>query len=294
MRHAANDGFMYGNGQIRNDILIPRYYDPRIKTELLPLSKKYDLRSIDGHIDAEHIQHNHGSYIPKIYYGTGPIPYVRTSDIANWEIKASPKHGIPIEVYASYKEKQDVQPDDIIFVHEGTYLIGSAAMVTEYDGPMLYQHHLAKFRVLSGSPFDPYFFLAALGSPPVQRQIRSKQFTADTIDSVVGRIGEVVIPVPKDKDRLNEIQNDAKSFILGRAIRKEQLSHALRNIDEWLRKKNNESLDTIFGWIPSAVYSGKTAFLGYRSSHVSFLFSTKDIANDVIIPKYYDPTSTLR
>jgi type I restriction enzyme M protein len=226
MRHKANQGFILTNRDIKRDILIPRYYDPRIEEELHALSADNRLVSIDLCVSQGQMLHNHGDYIPKIYYGTGPIPYIRTSDIANWELKASPKHGIPIEVYEEYKDGQDVKPEDIFFVHEGSYLIGSVGMVTVYDGPLLYQHHLSKFRVLPTAPFGPYFFLAAVESPPVQRQIRSKQFSADIIDSVVGRIGEVVIPVPKDEERLQQIEADVKNAILGRA----KASHELQKL----------------------------------------------------------------
>jgi hypothetical protein len=163
-------------------------------------------------------------------------------------------------------------------------------MVTSFDGPVLYQHHLAKFRVESTAPFGPYFFLAALGSPTVQRQIRSKQFTADTIDSVVGRVGEVVIPIPKDKKRLDVIENIAKGAILGRAKRREQLSYGLRSIDQWLRGEPLGELESIFAWEPSEVYQGVTAFLGYRSSFVAFSHGVNEVKNGILLPKYYDPT----
>jgi type I restriction enzyme M protein len=91
-------------------------------------------------------------------------------------------------------------------VHEGTYLIGTAAMVTPYDGPILFQHHLAQFRVLNGAPIGPYFLLAALESPIVQKQVRAKQFSADIIDSIVGRLGEVKIPVPTTPDTIQSIE----------------------------------------------------------------------------------------
>ena len=38
--------------------------------------------------------------------------------------------------------------------------------------------------------------VACFLAPIVQRQIRSKQFTADIIDSIVGRLQEVVLPIP--------------------------------------------------------------------------------------------------
>jgi type I restriction enzyme M protein len=142
---ARNQGFLLDISDIQRDILIPRYYDPRLKSSLEALADACDFVTLDDLTKAGELSHDHGSYVPKIYYGTGPYPYIRTSDLANWEIKASPKHGVPESVYQEYVEKQGVQPGDIFFVHEGTYLIGTTAMVTPYDGPLLYQHHLAKF-----------------------------------------------------------------------------------------------------------------------------------------------------
>ena len=292
MRHAANEGFILRSNEVKNGILIPRYYDPRIEEELDSLSDSYTLVSVDDYVALGQLLHGHGSYIPKIYYGSGPIPYVRTSDLANWEVKASPKHGIPVDVYEEYKKSQDVKPGDIFFVHEGTYLVGSAAMVTAFDGPLLYQHHLAKFRVLPNAPFGPYFLLAAIETPTVARQIRSRQFSADIIDSVVGRLGQVVIPVPKNKQRLERIEAKAKEAILGRAVCREQLSYGLRAIDGWFRGDGGETLEAIFEWNPSDAYEGKTAFLGYRTGFVAFSHPSQGVENGVLLPKYYDPTIT--
>jgi hypothetical protein len=288
MRHASNDGFMVAVGDIANHILIPRYYDPRIEEELESLSDTHHLVRIDELIAAGHVRHSHGSYIPKIYYGAGPVPYVRTSDLANWEIKASPKHGIPESVYEQYKVKQDVQPGDIFFVHEGSYLIGTAAMVTTYDGPLLYQHHLAKFRVLPSAPFGPYYFLAALESPTAQRQIRSKQFTADTIDSVVGRLGQVVIPYPKDAGKLAEVERAVERVITRRAEIREKLTFAVRGIDAFLAGESGD-LELVFEGRPPGKTEGPE-FLGYRKGFLAFTTQNGDIANDILIPRYYDPS----
>lgn len=290
MRHERKEGFTVPASAVVGDILIPRFYDPRITDELKALSRSHTLSTIDNLVAAGHLRHDHGSYVPKIYYGTGSIPYIRTSDLANWEVKASPKHGVSQDVYDEYGPAQDVRAEDILFVHEGTYLIGTAAMTTRYDGPMLYQHHLAKFRVLPKAPFGPYFLLAALEALPVQRQIRSKQFSADIIDSVVGRLGQVVIPVPKDRDRLRNIEAEVSEAIIGRAEIKEQLAHVLRELDPLLQGESTRKLDAILAWRPSPTsYEGQTVFLNYRSGFSAFSKLRSELRNDVLLPKYYDP-----
>ncbi len=288
MRHDSNTGFVLGLAEIKNDIFIPRYYDPRIGDELDALAPTHHCVSLDELADASQLRHDHGSYVPKINYGAGPVPYIRTSDLSNWEIKASPKHGVPVEVYHKYREKQDVRAEDILFVHEGTYLIGSAAMVTPFEGPLLYQHHLAKFRVLPSAPFGPYFLLIALESPTVQRQVRAKQFTADIIDSVVGRLGQVVIPYPKDVRRVKAIETKAKCAVLERVRIRERMTHAVRQLDVYLQRAGAATLETIFGWTPPEK-PAPPDFLGYKTGFTSFNVGAGDVVNDILIPKYYDP-----
>ncbi len=55
------------------------------------------------------IEYHTGDEIGKMAYGTGDIPFIRTSDFSNWEIKHDPKQGISEEIYEAYAEKEDVQ-----------------------------------------------------------------------------------------------------------------------------------------------------------------------------------------
>lgn len=289
MRHQQREGFLLSSRDISNDILIPRYYDPRISESLDRLKRDYHLVSLRHLIADRHILHCHGDYVPKLFYGTGPYPYVRTSDLANWEIKASPKHGVPEAVYQEYSAHQGVCPRDIIFVHEGTYLIGSVAMVTEFDGPILYQHHLAKFTVGDSSPFNPYFLLAAFESPVVHSQIRARQFSADIIDSVVGRLEEVIIPYPKDARALRRIEGEIERAVTGRAKLRQQIAHAAEEVDQWLCGSRKGSLSSIFDWEPRADAFRQPALLGGRRGFSASSLKHSQIVNEILLPKYYDP-----
>jgi hypothetical protein len=202
-----------------------------------------------------------------MFYGTGPFPYIRTSDISNWEIRASPKHGVSQDVFDHYTAEQDVQVGDILFVHEGTYLIGTAAIVSEQDGSLLYQHHLAKFRVTPQANFDAHYLLAALASSVVQRQIRARQFSADIIDSVVGRIEEVVIPIPKGSGPRNRIGETARRSVSTRAELRAQLTSLFANLDALLKSANQAELDKA---ISMAGSSGGQTFLGDREPFVAY------------------------
>ena len=129
-------------------------------------------------------------------YGTGDIPFVRTSDFSNWEIKSDAKQGVSEEIYQQYAGKEDVQAGDILIVRDGTYLVGTSCLITEYDTKMLYCGGLIKIRPLNKELLDEYLLLGLLNSYIVKRQIRTKQFTRDVIDTLGQRLKEVVIPIP--------------------------------------------------------------------------------------------------
>lgn len=183
---------------VTENVLAPRYYNPEVIAETQTLKNTHDLVSVGDLIAQGVLEITTGDEIGKLAYGTGSIPFVRTSDISNWEVKIDPKHGVSEEIFASFKKKQDVKEGDILMVRDGTYLIGTCAFVTKYDTKILFQSHLYKIRVKQPEKVSPYLLLAALTCEPVQRQIKAKRFTQDIIDSLGDRIRELVLPLPKD------------------------------------------------------------------------------------------------
>lgn len=227
LKTLSNLGFSVDKEKILGGVLCPRYYDPQADEELHGLEKTHSLLIFSDLINKGVFKLTTGDEVGKLAYGTGTIPFIRTSDISNWELKADPKHGVSIDIYNGLKKKQDVQPDDILMVKDGTYLIGTCAIITEADKEILYQSHLYKIRVNENSyGLDSYLLLAILSSTVVQKQIRSKQFTQDIIDSLGERINELVLPVPKSKDSRERISNLVKKAVIKRIEARELAKEA--------------------------------------------------------------------
>jgi hypothetical protein len=129
-------------------------------------------------------------------YGTGPIPFLRTSDIADWEVKREPKQGVSQQVFAAFERKAALKPLDVLVVRDGTYLVGSSALVTEGDVPALFCGGMFRLRVKDKDRLDPHVLLAYLNLPIVRKQMRARQFTRDVIDTLGNLIFEVAIPSP--------------------------------------------------------------------------------------------------
>ena len=210
-------GFRLRASQVRNNIFVPKYYDPDLENDIHALALSHDLVTVGELVDKGILNITTGDEIGKMAYGTGKIPFIRTSDISNWELKADPKHGVSADIYRTYKRKQDVRPLDILMVRDGTYLIGTTAIITEQDAHILFQSHLYKIRSRDTQVLDPFFLLAVLNAPIVKRQIRAKQFTQDIIDTLGKRILEVVLPIPKDKALCERIGQETRTTVLERA-----------------------------------------------------------------------------
>jgi type I restriction enzyme M protein len=148
LKKQSHLGFYVKASEIKESIYIPDYYDPDISIELEKLKNKgYSLIKFGDLIKEKTISIKRGNEIGSQFYGMGEIPFVRTSDIVNWEIKIDPVKGIPEEIYQLYKEKQDIKAGDILFVKDGTFLIGRTAFVTSLDEKIVIQSHILKIRV---------------------------------------------------------------------------------------------------------------------------------------------------
>ena len=215
-------GFLVAIDSVQSKVLCPRYYDPQVNEKLISLENTHTLLNFGQLVKDGVLKVATGDELGKLAYGTGDIPFIRTSDISNWELKADPKHGIDRQIFESLKKKQDIQINDILMVKDGTYLIGTCAIVTEYDREIIYQSHLYKIRVMPNSlDLNPFLLLAVLSSPVVQRQVRSKQFTQDIIDSLGERINELVLPIPKSEQLRHEITEMVRTSINDRVEARE-------------------------------------------------------------------------
>ena len=210
-------GFVERLSEVRSNIFLPKYYDPQIADELESLMKTHDLVSVGQLVKEKALDVSTGVEVGRLSYGTGSIPFIRTSDISNWELKTDPKHGVDANIYRRYRSRADVKEHDILMVRDGTYLVGNSCMITKYDTRILFQSHIYRLRVLKPNIISPFLLLAVLSAPVVKRQIRAKQFTQGIIDSLGNRIMELILPIPNDTKLRKRIAAETQHIIEGRA-----------------------------------------------------------------------------
>lgn len=211
----SHSGFVVNYSQIKNWIFIPDYYDPELQQEISNLenSNDYQIKSIKELLDEKSVQIKRGNEIGSQFYGKGDIPFIRTSDIVNWELKIDPIKCVPEEIYEQYKKQQSVKENDILFVKDGTFLIGRSAIITKQEEKIIIQSHLLKIRVLDNSIITPHYLLYLLNTSIVQKQIAKYTFIQGTISTVGERFNELKLPIHKDLNKIKQISDEVKGII---------------------------------------------------------------------------------
>lgn len=278
--------------QIKDDIYIPKYYNPEIKQELEDLQHTHVCKTIRQMVNEGIIEHSTGDEIGKLAYGTGDIPFVRTSDISNWEIKTIPKQGVARDIYEEYAKKQDVQEGDILLVRDGTYLIGHNCFISKIDKELIYQSHIIKIRIKKPEILEPELFFLLLNSDIVQKQIRAVQFTADIIDTIGQRFNEIVFPIPRSKTNKDYLVSTVKKAINDRNYGKAFIKHCPKLMEDILITGSIKPVEDFLNLPPDEIanaISSDTVTLEFGGFN-NFFISSKDLKNNIYIPKYYDPT----
>jgi Type I restriction-modification system methyltransferase subunit len=208
-------GFSMPRDSLENSILLPKYYNPELVIELEKYSQsgQFKLESIQNLIKNDVIKISRGHEVGSDVYGTGDYPFIRTSEISNWEITVDPTHCVSRDVYEEYKSKQNLQNEDVIVINDGTYLMGRSAMLTDLDLEIVLQSHFRIIRVLNKDLLSPYVLLALLGLEIVQKQIEAKCFRQGTISTLGSRLSEIVLPIPTDLEIINKLDSDVRDVI---------------------------------------------------------------------------------
>ena len=214
--------FKINFSHIKNYVFIPVYYTGVEKTlRNLAINKEIELLSIKELTEKKILYTNKGGYLPRgdeigsHLYGLGNVPFIRTSEINNWEINLDSYKKTSEEVFGQYKEKQNIEVGDILLVKDGgPNLIGKTAYITELDKNIIIQSHIFQIKTQENSEFiDSYLLLYLLNVEIVQKQIQAITFVQGTIATIGNRIMEISLPIPSDLNKRKEISNHVKNII---------------------------------------------------------------------------------
>ena len=210
--------------------LVPRYYSeelPRTRQEA-DLTAGATVVSIGDLVSSAILAIRKGNEVGSDAYGTGNVPFVRTSDISNFEISSDPTKSVSEEVFAKYEPQQKLRPGDVLMVVDGRYRIGATALLTKRNARCIVQSHLRIMSVLQPSELDPYALLFALNLPSVRLRIRDLVFIQSTLGTLGKRLLVLKIPILRGKGPWRQRLKRFRDLL----VKRDALLAELKTIDE--------------------------------------------------------------
>jgi len=214
---------------LETDIWNPSCHLPFYEVAASQIKKHNSIKL--GEIAIAQRGHEPGSanYIIYLDKKDGYIPFIRTSDIINYETDLFPDYYLEKSVCNQYI--QDIKPNDILFTKDGK--IGSVALVMEDDNIFL-QSHIFRLRLKDTAKkhnITSEYLFACLSLKEIGLY-QSKRFTViqSTIPTIANRIYDFHIPVFSKKVIDEVSQKIERAFVLKRK-RKNLITEVINQID---------------------------------------------------------------
>lgn len=199
------NGFSINYNKI-NDNLTPSYYSPRFLNIIKDLKNQFNTYKI-GDIASIQKGNEVGSanYRELIDKEDTDVPFIRTSDIVNYEVDDFPDYYIDNSIYDELD--QDIKVNDLLVNNDGK--IGFLAILTQEDKCII-QSHIRRMRFSNLD--DCYFALAFLSTHYGQLQFERYSFTQATIPTMSGHLSDVIIPEIDSNDKRKIVDLIRKAF----------------------------------------------------------------------------------
>ena len=179
-----------------SDYLVPRYYvDRKLSREEESLVDGAKFVSLGELKEKKVISIRKGHEVGSHAYGSGDYPFVRTSDVNNYEISVDPTNAISQTIYDEYASQQKLEPGDILMVVDGRYRIGAMALLSESNYRCVVQSHFRIISISKQNVLTPFELMYALSLPAVKMQLRNLVFVQSTLGTLGNRLLELKIPL---------------------------------------------------------------------------------------------------
>jgi type I restriction enzyme M protein len=203
--------------------LVPRYYlrDHAFSDTEQEIINGAKLVTIGELLEQGILTVRKGHEVGSHAYGSGDIPFVRTSDVNNMEISTDPTNAVSVEVYEEFRSQQDLKAGDILMVVDGRYRIGATAILSENNFRCVVQSHFRILSIRQKGSLTPCELLYALNLPTVRMRIRDLVFVQSTLGTLGPRLLELQVPLFHGQgpwrervDRFEEVLRKRDSLLL--------------------------------------------------------------------------------
>jgi type I restriction enzyme S subunit len=178
-----------------HDTITPKFYYPHYKKALEAVRCKFPMVRLSQIAEMQR-----GDEIGSTNYRTfvkkraDDIPFIRTSDLTNYEIDSTPTYYVDP---SAVNTAQDLRSSDVLVTKDGK--IGFTALVTEEDN-CITASGVARLRIKDDAGLDPSYIFAVLSTWVGLFQLKQRVVVASTIPHVSqSALAEIEIPVLSKK-----------------------------------------------------------------------------------------------
>lgn len=171
---------------------------------------------------------NYNKYLDK---KDSDIPFIRTSDIVNYEVDQFPDYYVPKEIYQELN--QDIKAGDILFNNDGK--IGLVAILTPQN-KVIIQSHIKRLRLKAEAKkynlTPEYLFLVLTIKEVARYQAERYTVIQSTIPTISNHILDIQIPI-LDKNSIDEITKLVKEAFELKDEKKKLIKEVREEIDSY-------------------------------------------------------------
>jgi len=220
------------------DVFTPIFYYPKYLSVLKAVEEKFDTFRLE-----EIAEISEGDEIGSKNYRTqfnkriNDVPFIRTSDIVNYEIDNYPDYHVSSEIHK--KISQDLRPNDILYTKDGK--IGLTSLITGFDKCII-ASGIAKLRIKEKykKSIGSYYPFIVLSTEIGLFQALQRTVVAATIPHLKSpeRLGEIKIPIIPE-DRREEISNLVKEALELKERKKNLIKKAKEITEKTIGQKSH-------------------------------------------------------
>ena len=187
------------------------------------------------------VRFGHGSPSSR-FHGIGTIPYVKVIHLKNWRINEDPNYCIPEETARGFwgfnlrKSPDDrrVHAWDLLTPTRASKNIGHFAMVLPWQTQIVLTKEIMVLRVNSENKrkITPFLLLGLFSLKQVIHQYDSLVLMQTNREDLGDRWKEVFIPIPKNDEKRDEIENAVKGYFDGLVTAREKVSNISRALGD--------------------------------------------------------------
>ena len=215
-----------------DDLWTPAFSYPLYVNTLKAIQKKWQTVPLGEVVTAkkgnEVGSDNYNKYLDK---KDSDIPFVRTSDLVNYEVDQFPDFYVPEEIYQELE--QDIKIGDVLFNNDGK--IGLVAILTKQD-KVIIQSHIKRLRLKTEAKkynlTPEYLFLVLTIEEVARYQAERYTVIQSTIPTISNHILDIQIPI-LDKNSIDEITKLVKEAFELKVEKKKLIKEVREEIDSY-------------------------------------------------------------